>query len=144
MVSAAHTPLHELASKAQGSDSRPVSTSTLPGADSSTAIGSNARATSVSPDFDHGHVREHSEVSISTARNRPTSVEPGTSQPPAAGGHTATPKGQRAGAVSPLTPSELGGPSGGEFLSRGRGLTLEGQPRASNFSEQLDEGKSTK
>jgi hypothetical protein len=143
-VPATQTPLHELASQAERSGPRPVSISTLPRADSPTAVASNARVTSISSDFDHRHVRELSEASISTAGNRAASVEPGASQPSEAQGPTATLHGQRAGAVSPLTPSEVGG----DYLNKGSGAAQEGQPastgRTSNFSEELGEVKDTK
>lgn len=120
-----------------------MSVSTIPRTDSPTAVPSNARVTSVSSDFDHRHVRELSEASISTAGNRAASVEPGA-QPSEARGPTATVHGQRAGAVSPLSPSELGG----DYLNRGSGAAQEGQPastgRTSNFSEELGEAKDAK
>jgi hypothetical protein len=140
-------PVHELASQAEKSGQRPGSVGTIPRADSPTAAVSNRGGTSVSSDFDHGHLRGLSETSVSTDGNLATLVEDGGSnQPSTAEGQRSTPQGQRVGAVSPLTPSEITASSSGDYINKGNGEAQEVQTtsKRSNFSEELDEPRDTK
>jgi hypothetical protein len=140
-------PVHELASQAEKSGQRPGSVGTIPRADSPTAAVSNRGGTSVSSDFDHGHLRGLSETSVSTDGNYATLVEDGGSnQPSTAEGQRSTPQGQRVGAVSPLTPSEITASSSGDYINKGNGEAQEVQTtsKRSNFSEELDEPRDTK
>lgn len=145
LVPIGQAPLHELAT--QSEEQQPVSIGTLPRADSPTAVGSNADVTSVSSDFEPGHGRGLSETTVSADGDHAASVE-GAAQPSAVEGQTPMPQGQRAGAVSPMTPSEVTASASGDYISKGGEPAQEGQVvsnrRTSNFSEDLDENRTTK
>jgi hypothetical protein len=129
---------HELASNAEKPIQRPVSTGSEARIDSPTVAGN------VSPDFEHGHARGLSDATVSTEGEQVALAEGGPDKP-AAEGVVATPQGQRAGAVSPMTPTELSPSPTGDYLSKGREPAQESQAaanrRTSNFSEDLDDTK---
>jgi hypothetical protein len=129
---------HELASNAEKSSQRRVSTGSVPRVDSPTVTGN------ISPGFEHGHARGLSDATISTEGDQVASVEGGRDQP-AAEGVVSTLQGQRAGAVSPMTPTEVSRSPAGDYLNKGHEPAQESQAeatrRTSNFSEDLDDAK---
>lgn len=134
--------VQELSSQTEKTTPRPISTGSLPRADSPTGAGS------ITSDFEPGHVRSASDATVSADGDDLASAEAGVNQPAAAGGETATSPGQRAGAVSPMTPSEVGVATSGDYLNKGSEPGQESQTtsnrRTSNFSEDLDERRGTK
>jgi hypothetical protein len=138
-------PIHqaqELSSQSERTTPRPISTGTLPRTDSPTAAGS------ITSDFEPGHVRGPSDLTVSANGDDVASAERGVNQPSTAEGETPTPQGQRAGAVSPMTPSEVGVATSGDYLDKGSQPAQESQTtvnrRTSNFSEDLDEHRGMK
>jgi hypothetical protein len=138
---------HELASQAERSGQRPISTGTLPRADSPTDARVDVGSPSVSPDPEHGHARGLSDVSVSADGDHVELVEGGITTPPV-GGPTPPSQGQRPGAVSPMTPLEVVSSAAGDYLTKGAEPAPESQTpantRTSNFSEDLDEHRVTK
>jgi hypothetical protein len=123
-----------LSSNAEKSGERPISTGTLPRVDSPTVASSN-----VSSDF--GHARGLSEGTISTDGDQVAAADGGIAA--AAERTVVTPQGQRAGAVSPMTPTEVAPAGNGDYITKGAEPAPESPAavalRTSNFSEDLDE-----
>lgn len=134
MVPISQASPHELSSNSEKSGERPISTSSFPRVDSPTVASSN-----VSSDF--GHARGLSEGTISTDGDQVAAAGGGTAA--AVERDVVTPQGQRAGAVSPMTPTEVAPAGDGDYLTKGAEPASESPAgvarRTSNFSEDLDE-----